>query len=173
MPGADVEGWSMIGSVGGVILKNAPKFSGGCAFGYGFKLEEMSSLTVKRVVKNMSDTIELWVVAEAEAAVEPGSRDSGYTGPTFRDGVDRATEKLLSITRKRVPVDVALLRKQMNNMMQVVDEQFIQSEIQTQMQLEEVELKVEINAEGQLSLVGNGGKLGNTGGITLKFSRPK
>lgn len=123
----------------------------------------------------MSDTIELWVVAEAEDEVpaETGSRDGVYTGPSFGDTVDRTTRKLISMTRKRVPVDVALLRKQMNSMMKVVDELFIQSEIQTKMQLDEVELKVEINAEGQLSLVGNGGKLGNTGGITLKFSRPK
>lgn len=125
-------------------------------------------------MKTMPDTIELWVVAETESEVEEsGSRDSGYTGPTFRDGADRVTEKLISITRKRVPVDVALLKNQMNGMLQVVNELFNQAEVQTQMQLEEVELKVEINAEGQLSLVGNGGKLGNTGGITLKFSRPK
>ncbi|ABW25405.1 Pepco domain-containing protein [Acaryochloris marina] len=128
----------------------------------------------------MSDTIELWVVAEAESEVDvdtgnrgDGSRDAEFTGPSFGEKVDRATQKLISLTRKRVPVDVAMLKKQMNGMMQVVDELFIQSEIQTKMQLDEVELKVEINAEGQLSLVGNGGKLGNTGGITLKFSRPK
>lgn len=123
----------------------------------------------------MSDTIELWVVAETESEVEveTGSRDGDYTGPSFGDRVDRTTKKLISMTRKRVPVDVSLLKKQMNGMMQVVDELFIQSENQTKMQLDEVELKVEINAEGQLSLVGNGGKLGNTGGITLKFSRPR
>lgn len=120
----------------------------------------------------MSDTIELWVVAEdeSEVPVETGSRDGGFTGPRFGE---RTTEKLIAITRKRVPVDVTLLKRQMHGMMQVVDELFIQSENQTKMQLDEVELKVEINAEGQLSLVGNGGKLGNTGGITLRFSRPK
>lgn len=123
----------------------------------------------------MSDTIELWVVAETESEVpvETGSRDGGYTGPSFGGRGDKAIEKLLSITRKRVPVDVVMLKNQMNGMLQVVNELFTQAEIQTQMQLDEVELKVEINAEGQLSLVGNGGKLGNTGGITLKFSRPK
>lgn len=60
-----------------------------------------------------------------------------------------------------------------NQMLQVVDGLFIQSEAQAKIQLDEAALYVEINAEGQLSLVGNGGKLGNTGGITLKFSRPK
>ena len=40
------------------------------------------------------------------------------------------------------------------------------------MQLNEVTLSVEINGEGQVSLVGTGGKLGNKGGITLKFTRP-
>jgi hypothetical protein len=44
--------------------------------------------------------------------------------------------------------------------------------VRTGLQLDEVELSVEINAEGQLSIVGKGGKLGNSGGMTLKFMRP-
>ncbi|MEO1402297.1 MAG: hypothetical protein AAFV72_13780 [Cyanobacteria bacterium J06635_1] len=50
---------------------------------------------------------------------------------------------------------------------------FDQATIQKELKLNEVELSVEINAEGQISLVGNGGKLCNTGGITLKFVRPE
>jgi hypothetical protein len=37
------------------------------------------------------------------------------------------------------------------------------------MVLDEVELSVEINAEGQVSIMGSGGKLGSKGAITLKF----
>ncbi|MGF1535108.1 MAG: hypothetical protein ACFB4J_01310 [Elainellaceae cyanobacterium] len=39
------------------------------------------------------------------------------------------------------------------------------------MQPSSVELSVEINGEGQVNIVGNGGKIANTGGITLKFTR--
>ncbi|NJK51614.1 MAG: hypothetical protein HC936_00520 [Leptolyngbyaceae cyanobacterium SU_3_3] len=116
----------------------------------------------------MSESIELWVVAETETEIEvessrgiDGERSSGYTGPTL-DASPTITEKILSITRKRVPVDVALLKNQMSGMLRVVNELFTQAEEQTGMQLDEVELKVEINAEGNLSLVGNGGKLGGS-----------
>ena len=111
----------------------------------------------------MSETIELWVVAETETEIATdnvtGARRSVDIGATFGEAKN-ITERLLSMTRKRVPVDVALLKAQMSGMLQVVNELFTQAEEQTRMQLEEVELKVEINAEGQLSLVGNGGKTG-------------
>jgi len=37
--------------------------------------------------------------------------------------------------------------------------------------LDEVELSVEINAQGQVSIMGNGGSLSDKGGIKLKFKR--
>ena len=123
----------------------------------------------------MSDTIELWVVAETELdsdTTENGGRKSVDTGPTYGKA-KTLPETIAKVVRKRVPVDVKLLKAQMSGMLQVVNELYTQAEAQTGMQLEEVELKVEINAEGQLSLVGNGGKLSNTGGISLKFTRAK
>ena len=60
----------------------------------------------------------------------------------------------------------------MESMLAIVNDLFSQADTTTGLRLDEVELSVEINAEGQLSIVGNGGKLGNTGGITLKFTRP-
>ena len=39
------------------------------------------------------------------------------------------------------------------------------------LQLNEVSLAVEITAEGGLSILGTGGKLGGKGGITLKFTK--
>ena len=57
-------------------------------------------------------------------------------------------------------------------MLAIVNDLFSQADASTGLRLDEVELSVEISAEGQLSIVGNGGKLGNTGGIKLKFTRP-
>jgi hypothetical protein len=37
------------------------------------------------------------------------------------------------------------------------------------MELNEIELMVEVNGEGQFSLLGNGGKAGGKGAMTLKF----
>nr|WP_281257084.1 hypothetical protein [Calothrix elsteri] len=39
------------------------------------------------------------------------------------------------------------------------------------MQLDEIELTVEINGEGQVKLLGNGIKAGGKGGIKLTFKR--
>jgi hypothetical protein len=41
------------------------------------------------------------------------------------------------------------------------------------MELDEIELSVEVNGEGQLSLLGSGSKLGGKGAITLKFKTGK
>jgi hypothetical protein len=60
----------------------------------------------------------------------------------------------------------------MNGLLQIVSDIFNHAQQQTGLQLNEVELTVEINAEGQVSLLGSGGKLTNKGGITLKFKRP-
>ena len=118
----------------------------------------------------------LWVVAETTEEIEEtveveGRRSGGDRGGGF--GIPgRVFESAQVIaTRKRVPLDAKALKVQMQGMLSVVNELFDQTIAQTGLQLNEVELSVEINAEGQLSLVGNGGKLGNKGGIKLKFVR--
>jgi hypothetical protein len=127
----------------------------------------------------MTQASQLWIVAETEEFTETtvveettGTRGGSDTGGGF--GTLEST--LESITkgfkRKRVPIDALALKAQMDGLLNVVGELFDQADQQTGMKLSEVELSVEINAEGQVSLVGNGGKLGNTGGITLKFIRP-
>jgi hypothetical protein len=75
--------------------------------------------------------------------------------------------------RKRVSLDAQALKTQMESMLAIVNDLFSQADASTGLRLDEVELSVEISAEGQLSIVGNGGKLGNTGGIKLKFTRPQ
>lgn len=84
----------------------------------------------------------------------------------------RTTEPIDDINkRKRVPIDALALKAQMDGLLKVLEDVFDHADQQTTLTLQEVELSVEINAEGQISLVGNGGKVGNTGGLTLKFIR--
>jgi hypothetical protein len=41
------------------------------------------------------------------------------------------------------------------------------------LEVDTIALKLEITAKGKVSLVGTGGEIGGTGGITLTLSRPK
>ena len=125
----------------------------------------------------MAEDNVLWVVAETEVVEEQvevdgerdGTRDigGGFGEPPAARIVRAVTQ------RKRVSLDAQALKVQVENMLAIMNDVFNQADAQTGLRLDEVELSVEINAEGQLSIVGNGGKLGNTGGMKLKFTRPK
>jgi hypothetical protein len=110
-------------------------------------------------------------------AVPEGTRDGRDTGGLF--GPQR---ELVSQLQGRVAVPVAQLREQVGQMVGMVAAVFDQADRQVapeaglpmpdrRLQLEEIELTVEVNAEGQLGILGNGGKLGGKGGIKLKFVR--
>ncbi|NEQ29583.1 MAG: hypothetical protein F6K04_01070 [Leptolyngbya sp. SIO4C5] len=124
----------------------------------------------------MTESSPVWVIAETEQITEEIEIEGRRGGEDIGGGFGPPREAVEAVrrlaTRKRVPLDAQALRTQMDGLMSVVGDMFQQAEAQTGMKLETVELSVEINAEGQVSLVGNGGKLGNTGGITLKFTRP-
>lgn len=72
-------------------------------------------------------------------------------------------------------VKVQKLEEEMGHLMQVVERLFNRTQQQGNskpgMQLDEIELSVEINGEGQISILGTGGKAGGKGAIKLKFKR--
>jgi hypothetical protein len=72
-------------------------------------------------------------------------------------------------------VRVQKLEEEMGHLMQVVERLFNRTQQQGNrkpgMQLDEIELAVEINGEGQISILGTGGKAGGKGAIKLKFKR--
>ena len=57
--------------------------------------------------------------------------------------------------------------------MGVVGDVFDQARDETGMSLEEVELSIEVSSEGQISILGSGGKIGGSGGIKLSFKRQR
>lgn len=87
--------------------------------------------------------------------------------------VDESPEgKLLGDSvRRRSILEVSALKHQMRTLLNVVSDIFDQADAHSSMALSEVELTVEINAEGQVSLIGTGSKTSNKGAITLKFTR--
>lgn len=124
--------------------------------------------------ERMSNEVsQLWIVTEVETTetteVVRGERSGEDRGGGF--GPPRVTEQVKTIVRQRVPLDAVALKNQMNGLLQVVSDVFDQASQQSELQLDEVELSVEINAQGQVSIMGNGGSLSDKGSIKLKFKR--
>jgi len=119
------------------------------------------------------ESAQLWLITEVETKetteVVRGERSGGDTGGGF--GPPRVTEQVKTIVRQRVSLDAIALKTQMNGLLQVVSDVFEQATQQRDLLLDEVELSVEINAQGQVSIMGNGGSLSDKGGIKLKFKR--
>ena len=118
----------------------------------------------------MSESKGIWIVTETveEVVEEEGSKGTrgGYDDP-YADAAEIRT-----IHRKRTRISSEDLKNNMSEFLEVVEEVFEKAEKpQSSMRLEELELSVEINGEGQVSLLGNGGKAGAKGAINLKFKR--
>ncbi|HEY9798034.1 MAG TPA: hypothetical protein V6D30_20550 [Leptolyngbyaceae cyanobacterium] len=76
---------------------------------------------------------------------------------------------------KGVKVSVPALEQKMSRFLKSVSRIFHQAEQETQknsgMQLDEIELSVEISGEGEIKLMGTGGKAASKGAIKLTFKR--
>ncbi len=74
--------------------------------------------------------------------------------------------------RKEKEVEVAKLKREMKGFLQAMREMLDEADQPSSgMRLDEVELSVEINGEGKVSLFGIGGKAGGKGAMTFKFKR--
>lgn len=76
---------------------------------------------------------------------------------------------------KAKEITVEKLEQEMSHFLQVVSRLFNRAEQEAAkkpgMQLNEIELSVEISAEGKVMLIGTGAKAAGKGAITLKFKR--
>ncbi|MEH2303572.1 MAG: hypothetical protein V7K88_32535 [Nostoc sp.] len=74
-----------------------------------------------------------------------------------------------------VKVSAQKLEQNMTHFLKVVGSLFNQAEqqakVNSRMQLDEIELSVEISAEGEVKLIGSGAKAESKGAIKLKFKR--
>ncbi|MEH1924017.1 Pepco domain-containing protein [Nostoc sp.] len=74
-----------------------------------------------------------------------------------------------------VKVSAQTLEQNMTHFLKVVGSLFSQAEqqakVNSKMQLDEIELSVEISADGEVKLIGSGVKAGSKGAIKLKFKR--
>jgi hypothetical protein len=114
----------------------------------------------------------LWFVTEIGATetveVGEGSRSSDDVGGGFGSGVVQQAHRILT---QRVRIDAEDLKREIGNLLAVVGDVFDQARNETGLSLEEVELSIEVSSEGQISILGSGGKIVGSGGIKLSFKR--
>jgi hypothetical protein len=114
----------------------------------------------------------LWFVTDVETSesvkVVEGGRGSEDVGGGFGSSAVEAVRK--SLTR-RVQIDADDLKRQIGNLTSVVTDVFDQTRGETGLSLDQVELWIEVSSEGQVSIIGTGGKLEGRSGIKLSFKR--
>lgn len=93
------------------------------------------------------------------------------TDPDGARGFGRRIKEAVEVVKE---ISASTLEKEMAKLLRLTNKLFGQAQQHSSsgMQLDEVELMVEINSEGQINLVGTGGaKGGAKGAIKLKFKR--
>jgi hypothetical protein len=120
---------------------------------------------------SLSEVRSIWIITE-QSQFEP-SRSRGIEDI---GGLLRSTEFVETSSQIRTTVPVETLKNEMEAFLKDLDDIFSHAEKQleqqkTEMQLDEIALSIEISAEGQISLLGIGGKTGGKGAISLKFKR--
>ena len=112
----------------------------------------------------------LWFVTEVETSesveVVEGGRSSEDVGGGFGSSVVQQVRKSLT---QRVQISAEELKRQIGNLLAVVGDVFDQARAEAGLLLEEVDLSIEVSSEGQISILGSGGKLEGKGGIKLTF----
>ncbi|MGB0560291.1 MAG: Pepco domain-containing protein [Spirulinaceae cyanobacterium] len=122
------------------------------------------------------------ITAIEQPASKPIAGERGAlrdTGKNLIKAAQGTTEVVTETLKRGVEIPVETLKSQMAKMYEIMTEVFEQFEVKEQekqagLRLEEVELSIEIDSRGELSIVGFGGtEVGGKGAITLKFKRPK
>src|ERR1700750_897439 len=102
----------------------------------------------------------LWFVTDVETSetveVVEGGRSSEDVGGGFGSSAVQAVRKSLT---QRVQISADELKREIGNLLSIVWGVFDQSRGETGLFLDEVELSIEISSEGQISILGSGGKL--------------
>jgi hypothetical protein len=114
----------------------------------------------------------IWVTTDVGTSetveVAGGGRGGEDVGGGF--GATAVQQVRKSLTQ-RVQVSADELKRQMDDLVSVVGSVFDQARTESGLQLDLIELSIEISSEGQISLLGSGGKLGGKGAIKLTFRR--
>ena len=122
----------------------------------------------------------IWVVTDAvpkdglpgaDRDVPRGDRGNDTPSNPFDEGTPTSPSG-----RSGIPVSVEKLEQGVTDFLDTMGRVLKQAQAKAQeiggMELDQIELSVEVNGEGQLSLLGSGTKVGGSGALTLTFKRP-
>ncbi len=105
----------------------------------------------------------IWIITE-ETASSDGGKNAIDTGANYGDEDKNG--------RKRSRLSADDLKQNMGEFLDVIEEALEKAEKpKSGMVLDEVELSVEVNGKGQVSLFGTGREAGGKGAIKLKFKQ--
>jgi hypothetical protein len=123
--------------------------------------------------EEISTPEKIWIIVEETSQTETttGSRSGRDTGGRLGETREvEITEE--AVSTKHRAVEVAKLKEEMQGFLQAMKEILEEADQPSaKIQLDEVQLSVEINGEGKVSLFGVGGKAGGKGAMTFKFKR--
>lgn len=119
------------------------------------------------MTEDIATPSKIWIITgESDLQKTPtGARSSRDTGGKIGESAEVAATE-------RSQVDVSKLKLEMQGFLKAMREMLDEADPPSaKIRLDEVELSVEINGEGQVSLFGVGGKAGGKGAMTFKFKR--
>jgi hypothetical protein len=123
--------------------------------------------------EEISTPEKIWIIVEETSQTETttGSRSGRDTGGRLGETREvEITEEAVSTQHRAV--EVTKLKEEMQGFLQAMKEILEEADQPSaKIQLDEVQLSVEINGEGKVSLFGVGGKAGGKGAMTFKFKR--
>ncbi|MEH2461312.1 Pepco domain-containing protein [Nostoc sp.] len=118
----------------------------------------------------------IWIVTDETPQISIPDGVKGVSGNTRSWGDETIRENTGSKgVGDAVKVSAQTLEQNMSHFLKLVGSLFSQAEqqakVNSRMQLDEIELSVEISADGEVKLIGSGVKAGSKGAIKLKFKR--
>lgn len=119
------------------------------------------------MTEDIATPSKIWIITgDSDLQKTPtGARSSRDTGGKIGESAEVAATE-------RSQVDVSKLKLEMQGFLKAMREMLDEADPPSaKIRLDEVELSVEINGEGQVSLFGIGGKAGGKGAMTFKFKR--
>lgn len=122
------------------------------------------------MTEDIATPSKIWIITgESDLQKTPtGARSSSDIGG--RLGEQERSPEVAATERSQV--DVSKLKLEMKGFLKAMREMLDEADPPSaKIRLDEVELSVEINGEGQVSLFGVGGKAGGKGAMTFKFKR--
>ncbi len=115
----------------------------------------------------MTENTEQGIYVVTQAIAPTGAKDSQDTGASYGSKPKKAnTQKV------REFVSAQVLKSQISGFLNVIEEVFSNNlKAASEMELDEISFSLDIDANGQVSLMGNGVEVGATGGIQVTFKR--